>query len=314
MFAREGRNRDVEGQVYGRNRRWLLAGVLCAALLVFAGACGSPDTGSSGGKKQKSSGKDSSTLKAVQVAYKTTASARTAKVDFVEKVSNVQGRDVEVTATGVTDFADKTSRFTMNLPRIGDLEVRQVGGKIYEKFPEALRARMPGKKPWIVIDLDKMYRQQYGMSFSGMQGGASSDPTEQLQYLRGASDSVKKVGKEKVRGVPTTHYKATIDLKKSAKEQGGKLKQAYKKLESRIGTSKLPVEVWLDGKGRIRRYEMEMPLPKTNGTTSQGENTGKRGSISIAEEIHDFGTPVKVSPPPSNQTVDVSELMPGKKT
>ncbi len=293
----------------------MLAGVLCAALLVVAGACGSPGANSSGGQKQKPSGNGSASLNAVRVAYKTTASAKTAKVNLVEKVSGLQGRDVRITATGVTDFADKTSRFTMNLPRMGDFEVRQVGGKVYEKFPKSLRARMPGKKPWVVIDLDKMYRQQYGISsFSGMQG-AASDPTGQLQYLRGASDSVKKVGEEKVRGVPAIHYKATLDLKKSIKEQGGNLKQAYKKLESQIGTSKLPVDVWLDGKGRIRRYEMEMPLPNMGGTTSpQSGSVGGRGSISIVEEVYDFGTPVNVSPPPASQTVDMSKLIPGKKT
>ena len=293
--------------------KWLLAGVLCAALLVVSGACGSPDSSSSA--RQKPSGEKTSPLNAVRVAYKTTASAKTAKVDLVEKVSGLQVQDVRITGTGVTDFANKTSSFTMNLPRMGDFEVRQVRGKMYEKFPKSLRAQMPGKKPWVVIDLDKMYREQYGTSFSGMQSGATSDPTGQLQYLRGVSDSVKKVGKEKVRGVPTTHYKATLDLKKSIKEQGGNQKQAYKKLESQLGTDKLPTDVWLDGKGRVRRYEMEMPLPKMKGTTSpQGGSTGKQGSISIVEEVYDFGTQVNVSPPPSGQTMDISELMPGKKT
>lgn len=59
---------------------------------------------------------------------------------------------------------------------------------------------------------------------------------------------------------------------------------------------------------------VEMPLPRMNGANSQGGSTGKQGSISIVEEVYDFGTPVNVSPPPSEQTVDVSELMPGKKT
>ena len=313
MFVRGKARSSGEHRPSSKARRWSFAGVLCAVLLVAAIGCGSPDSKSSG-QKHKPSGNGSAPLKDVRVAYKTTASAKTAKVDLVETVSGLQGQDVRITGSGVTDFADKTSRFTMNLPQMGDFEVRQVGGKIYEKFPEVLRAQMPGKKTWVVIDLDKLYSEQYGTSFSGMQG-AASDPTSQLQYLRGVSDSVKKVGEEKVRGVPTTHYKATLDLKKSIKEQGGNLKQAYKKLESQLGTSKLPTDVWLDGKGRVRRYEMEMPLPSTKGATSpQGGSTGKQAGISIVEEVYDFGTPVNVSPSPPNQTMDMSELMPGKKT
>lgn len=130
MFTREERSRAVEDRSHFRGLRWLLAVVLCAAVLVVAGACGSPGANSPSGQKQKPSRGKTSPLKAVQVAYKTTASAKTAKVDLVEKVSGLQGQDVRITGTGVTDFADKTSRFTMNLPQMGDFEVRQVGGKM----------------------------------------------------------------------------------------------------------------------------------------------------------------------------------------
>ena len=40
---------------------------------------------------------------------------------------------------------------------------------------------------------------------------SQADPSQALEYLQGATD-VQAVGDEDVRGVPTTHYKAVVDL------------------------------------------------------------------------------------------------------
>lgn len=148
-----------------------------------------------------------------------------------------------------------------------------------------------------------------------MQGNAPTDPSQQLAYLKGVSDSVEELGEEEVRGESTTHYRAEVDLERAAEQQGPEARRAYEQMAQQIGTSTLPVDVWLDGDGLIRRFEMTMnvPLPPqgapSNGaqpTVSQGETEGR---ITIVEELYDFGVPVNVEPPPEDQITDMSELM-----
>ena len=131
----------------------------------------------------------------------------------------------------------------MGMSGAGNLEMRQVGRTVYVKMPDELAAQMPDTKPWVRVDLDAVYGRQYGGGPT--QGVASSDPTRQFEYLRGASESVEKVGEERVRGVPTTRYGAVTDLREGAAGQDAQVRQANEELVKRLGTSKLPVEVWM---------------------------------------------------------------------
>jgi hypothetical protein len=161
------------------------------------------------------------------------------------------------------------------------------------------------------MDLDAMMRQQFGTSFSELQGNTPSDLSEQLGYLQGTSDSVEEVGTEEVRGSPATHYRATMDLEKAAQQQGAdqnaQLRQIYDKIEQQLGSSTLPMDVWLDGQGRVVRLEMNMPMPVPGGASSQEANS--QGQIGITEEFYDFGTPVSVEAPPEDQTADINDLI-----
>ena len=73
-----------------------------------------------------------------------------------------------------------------------------------------------------------------------------------------------------------------------------------------IGTDKLPMEVWLDGKDRVRRYELDMPLRMdvpVDPSDPDGATRKLRSEVSITEEMFDFGVPVNVSPPPPEKTI-----------
>ena len=90
--------------------------------------------------------------------------------------------------------------------------------------------------------------------------------SETLEYLRSVGDDVTEVGTERVRGVDTTHYRATVRL-------------------TELGASpeldRYPVEVWLDEDGRTRRYR--------SGTLGTDEV--------LVWEFFDFGVEVDLSPP-----------------
>ena len=212
---------------------------------------------------------------------------------------------------GVTDFSGAASSLTMGMPGTGNLVMRQVGKTAYVKMPDELAAQMSDAKPWMRVDLDAVYGRQYGGGPT--RGVASPDPTRQFEYLRGVSDSVEKVGEERVRDVPTTRYRAVTDLREEAAGQDVEVRQANEELVKRLGTSKLPVEVWIDEKNRIRRYALDVSVPMSEGATSQDasrEEDELRTQMVI--EYYDFGTPVDVQAPPSDQTMDGSELFAGQ--
>ncbi len=94
--------------------------------------------------------------------------------------------------------------------------------------------------------------------------------TDALEYLRSVADEVTEVGAETVRGVDTTHYRATVRL-------------------AELGASptrdRYPVEVWVDENGRTRRYRAQ-----TLGTEEI-----------LVWEFFDFGVEVDLSPPPPDK-------------
>ena len=142
---------------------------------------------------------------------------------------------------------------------------------------------------------------------------ASPDPTRQFEYLRGVSDSVAKVGEERVRGVPTTRYRAVTDLREAAARQDAEARQANEEVVKRLGTSKLPVEVWIDEKNRVRRYALDVSAPMSEVAASpDASREDDKLRTQMVIEYYDFGAPVDVQAPPQDQTMDGSKLLSGR--
>jgi hypothetical protein len=288
---------------------WLVFVLVLSAIVLATPACGSSDDQSSG-EEQEAANAEPTPVEAVQVAYRKTASEQTAKVDFTTTVSGMpDGTSIDMSGQGVVDFENQNAAMNMLTP-MGEIEMRQLGTVVYQRWPEAMQAQLPGQRPWIVMDLDKMMHEQFGATFSEIQGNAPTDPSQQLAHLQGVSDSVEELGEEEVRGEPTTHYHATVDLEKAAAEQGGQTQQLYDQLEQQLGTTSLPMDVWLDGHNRVRRMEMSMPPPTPpNQSSQQAANSSGEPQMRMVYEYYDFGTPVNVQAPPSDQTTDIAELM-----
>ena len=306
--------------------RKLLTVLALTATVVLAGACDPPEDGASPAKKNPpengtpAEAETPTPVETVQVAYRETAAEGTARISYEattgpavdpERSAGDSSRVITVKGTGVTDFSGAASSMTMGTPGMGDLETRQVGKTVYVKLPDEFAAQTSGSKPWVRVDLDALYGQQYGGA--PVQGGASGDPTRQLEYLRGVSDSVEKIGEERVRGVPTTHYEATVDLKGEVAGQDAGAKKANQELVERLGTSKLPVEVWIDEENRVRRYALDVSVPMAENSAPQdAPQAADRLRTRMVIEYYDFGTPVDVQAPPQDQTMDGSKLLAGQ--
>ena len=310
--------------------RKLLILMATAALVALAGACGSSEEGNSGGGSSAGGQAARGTaeperptaVETVRVAYRETAAEQTAKTSFeatttgpaVDPEGSGEPAPMTITMTGegVTDFSGGASSITMEMFGMGSFEMRQVGKTVYMRMPEEFLAQMPGAKPWMRIDADAMYEQQYGASPGQMQGGAAQDPTRQLEYLRGVSDSVEKVGQETVRGARTTHYRATIDLKKAGAGQDAEVQRAHDQLVEQLGATRIPVGMWLDAQNRVRRFAMDMTVPVPEGQAPAGTPENAKMRTQMVVDYYDFGTPVNVQKPLENQTMDGSKLLSGQ--
>ncbi|MFH8410647.1 hypothetical protein ACH4FX_38635 [Streptomyces sp. NPDC018019] len=273
-------------------RFWAVAAVGALSLAAVAG-CGGTDGKASGKSPDAGApatqGGAADGPQAVRAAHQKTTGARTAKMTLLTKVRS-GGTNAEVRGSGVVDLAKGSSDLVL---QTGNQQVHQrlVDGILYQQPPAAQRKQLPQGKSWLKVDLKKLLERS----------GASTqyeDPTASFNYTKGISDKdVKKVGTETVDGTSTTHYKVSVDVAELAKDN---TRQA-KRLRDQLG-DRLPLDIWLDGQGRLRQEKVEVK-PRTG---RQGE-TGARTTVSTTIKFGDFGTDVNVTAPPAKDTVDITD-------
>lgn len=253
--------------------RRVLGGVILAVALV-AGACGGDGTDPG---------------QVVRAAASKTTAAESSRIALTVTGSKPDGT---VTGEGAFEYATRRGTMTMELPGMGTMDAVLDGLVFYLKFPTEVAAQIPGGKPWVTFDLERLGKQA-GFDLGQVAQAQQGDPTQALDYLRGASDDVKKVGTEDVRGVETTHYRATLDLSKAAAQLSGEQRKAIDGAISTLRTKTIPTDVWIDADGRARRLTYSTTKPKA----------------SVTIELFDFGVDVDASPPPPDQVTDLNELL-----
>lgn len=271
--------------------------ILVAATAFVAAGCG----GSSNSKQS------ATPLELVSQAVKTTT-GNSAKFHMTISETVAGVGPLNITADGVSDATTRSAQMSMDLSAVAQLAGRQAGSPSdwkadvvldgtnandvveYMRLP-VLSKVIPGGKPWIKIDLSQLAKLK-GVNFSQLlQTAGQQDPTQALQVLQSIGD-VKEVGSEQVDGVDTTHYTGTIDPQKVAAKYAGNsigtmLKQA--------GTKPIPIDVWVDGDGYVRKFVESMNVSTV--------------AVKIEATMSDFGSKVDVTPPPADQTTDLSALL-----
>jgi hypothetical protein len=111
-----------------------------------------------------------------------------------------------------------------------------------------------------------------------------------------SSTGVTTVGPATVRSVPTTEYRASIDLTRVGQLKDPAGRAALQKLASELHATSLPVTVWLDGQGRVAQESYKVSVPTSAGTTTTSATIGD----------YDFGSPMTISGPPAAQVYDIT--------
>ena len=176
-------------------------------------------------------------------------------------------------AAGAPDFDD---------PSGWKIEAIQDGTVSYVRFP-AVDDQLPAGKSWVRTDESKPGAKQ-GTDFD-FQQLTNNDPRELLDFLQGVSGEIEIVGTEQLRGVETTHYRATVDPLEYEKlvppDKRQELESLVEQMAAQSGLGEVPVDVWLDEGGLVRKLTMAFSATQS-GTSGSSD-------ASMTFEIYDYG-------------------------
>jgi hypothetical protein len=212
------------------------------------------------------------------------------------------GTAVTANATGVVGFRDRSVDLgvRMAIPGAGTIRMREimVWPVIYMRS-SLFAAALHGKR-WMKLDMAKLERAN-GLNLNALTSTGSNDPTEMLRTLENESDSLRNIGAATVRGVPTVHYRAVLDLDKAAQNAPASVRAAVQKSDARLvamlGTNRMPMDVWIGQDKLVRRvaYRMRFPVAAT----------GQTMTMDVQLDIFDFGVPVHVTAPPAREVAEL---------
>ena len=280
---------------FGRRRR---TGIAAGALVILLSACGSQ------AKTVEVKRVAPSPRRVLLASVRTTAAAKSARMSVTMVATGTGAEGFTVTADGVADFVTGDGALTMQLAGTGSellsggLEMRIVDGAAYMKMPEAIGAIFGGGKWFKIPDL--------GSADHALPGLGQSDPSQFLAYVEKVSDGVTKVGSEPIRGVDTTHYKASLDMGKAVDRAGvpPSLRDELRHLFGRSdGASAIPADVWVDGNGLARRIKLQLDLGALVGGAAGSGDTAP--TVTASMDLYDFGVPVHVVAPPADAVMEL---------
>lgn len=240
---------------------------------------------------------DSSVI--AEAAEKTTE-AKTARIATLVRVAEPGGQQ-RFGGRGRFDFERRAGEMMLELIEgesagFGNAKAVFVDSTVYYELPVGA---LGGGKRWIQLDLQNI-ADASGIDFGPLVQGSQADPTQYLLWLGALGPGITKIGEEDVRRVPTSRYRAAVDLS-LLEQQAPPGKEAewaayVQTLRDRLGVAFIPVEVWVDDEGLIRRFNHEYGF-SAEGTTAV-----------VTTEIFDFGVAVNVSAPPPAQVVTMTDL------
>jgi hypothetical protein len=249
----------------------------------------------------------------VALAATHSASAPGYRVRFsLEMSSSALATPITMAGSGIVDSRDRSASMSLSASFPGNPQVIQqlgsstltldeivAGTTVYMKLPAALTSQIAlAGKSWIAVNLAKLS----GIPGLSSLGGSpmSSDPSQMLQYLRAASDSVVSAGRERVNGFETTHYRAELNLSRvlsalPASDQAA-AQQGLSAIEQQLNVGDIPVDVWIDAHHLVRRMTMTFDATVANGSTL---------AETMTMQISDYGRQQRPTPPPAEQVVNV---------
>jgi hypothetical protein len=193
----------------------------------------------------------------------------------------------------------------------GDGRTRMLldGKRLFVDPPAFPGLTLPGGATWVTADIGKVL-DAFGIDAAGFGELLRLTPAQQMQALETA-DSIKKVGEEDIDGAKTTHYRGEVrlsDYLEALPEDRRKaVEKAIAELEKLPGGAgqdfdkPTPTDLWIDEENRLRRMVSDVATPAQNGAPA--------GRFKMRFDFSDFGTPLDVEAPPSNDVFDATDTL-----
>jgi hypothetical protein len=223
---------------------------------------------------------------------------------------------VSFTGAGVSDLRNERGTVTMDMsdlarkgaaaaaPVNGDWTMEMVFDRrsLYMKW--GLLSPGLGGKSWMKLDLERLAEAagiDSGLLRAEQQQGG--DPASTLRYLRAASEEVEELGTADVRGVESTHYRTTVDLRRYPDlvppDRREPARRSIERIIEQTGSDTLDVEVWVGQDQLVRRVKWAQSI--------RPPAAGEAVEAAFTCDFYDFGTPVTVDVPPEADVKDLTE-------
>jgi len=233
----------------------------------------------------------------------------------LEMTSSALPSPITATGEGSFDVRDRAGSMSLAMNLGGEPQVIQAlgtntlslheildGTTVYVKLPAALENALTSSgKQWVAINVSKLTDVPGLASLES--NPASGDPSQMLEYLRAASDSVVTEGRQVVDGRETTHYHADLSLDRVAgalpEADQSAARQALSTLEHVMQIDVIPVDVWVDAQHLVRRIQMTFDASISSGQTLDE---------SMTIDISHYGPQTRPELPPADQVANLSSL------
>lgn len=240
----------------------------------------------------------------VRAAPDAAAEITTARFELVVDVV-LDGESLALRTSGALDRPARRLALDLELPGIlvgaglaGADQPMQIvvdGDTTYLRVP--LLEPITGTAGWLAADTATLAE----LSGAELFDPSASDPTSVLEVLRGVSDHIEVVAEEPIRGVATTHYRTDVDLDEAL----ASAPEAARLLDGGAGSAladlqSVPVDVWLDGDGLLRRLVV---------TIAPAGGAGPPLTASFTLELYDYGAPVDIEVPPPAEVAPAGDVL-----
>lgn len=260
---------------------------LVSLLALAAAACGGAEAGSAPDRG----------LEPEAVLQQATAELATQTVQLTFSVeADAEGQQVSASGEMAIDPERELAHLTVaidglpGLPGAGEMEL------VIDRTTVYVRGDVLPDAGWLKIDADH----------PGMHGAFGptepTDPAAFLEALQAATD-IEVAGTEEIRGVPTTHFRGTLDLAAFLEEMpageqkdAAAARDAFAQFERQMGELNVSFDAWVDGDQVPRRFRIEV-APET-----------AEGSVVVTMDVLEIGGELDIEVPSGKDVTDLGAL------
>lgn len=236
-------------------------------------------------------------------------------IDFTLEVklgSAALAKELSITAHGWVDERKHAARMSMDFAGVPAISALPGGGtgveavflypRLYMRLP-FLADKLPEGKSWMELDMSRLASTSSEGTVPQAFSIGQANPTQFLAYLRASSGEVKRLGPRQIDGVPTTGYRAELQLSRVLGSlplgERATARSMFSHLSHAGASGAAPIDVWIDRQQRVRRIRMSLDLA---GKTVSGPAT-------IAIDFNSYGSVPTISPPKQSEVIDLTSTV-----